>query len=382
MLSRSWSAGDAGRFGALVVVHAVRYGAAAIMNARTVIRRPTVQDIGASIRPLSRREVAGRERRDRPRGRVSTATAAIVNTAVSASQAAVKSGRGTGRTSDQALPDAWKSTQSRTLPPAPTYTQPKRMRTAISVRRNGRKEKVLCGWVEMKKSGRCQRATMMPVAMPARSRPNRSNRAGNAMPLQPNSSSVPANSPETTAAIHVSTDRSGVGRSPVDPNCAASARPYATSGSSTTIAYQRIRTRQRPPARSRAETPARPAKRPATTNAAMPGDPIATRGRNTVPAVVVGLTAPTMTGRSASQDRPNARTRKAASARGRPAMIVSVEATTMLTPRAVLNLLHGRAGHGHRWRIARPRFLVRRYVTRQRHSIRGRASPWAGASRA
>jgi hypothetical protein len=79
------------------------------------------------------------------RHRAATAIAAIANTAVSAAQAAVKSGGGTGRTSDQALPDAWRSTQRRTLPPVPTYTQPKRMRAATSVRRKGRKEKVLCG---------------------------------------------------------------------------------------------------------------------------------------------------------------------------------------------------------------------------------------------
>jgi hypothetical protein len=34
----------------------------------------------------------------------------------------------------------------------------------MSVRRNGRKEKVIYGWFEMKNSGRCQRATMTPMA--------------------------------------------------------------------------------------------------------------------------------------------------------------------------------------------------------------------------
>jgi hypothetical protein len=110
---------------------------------------------------------------------------------------------------------------------------------------------------------------------------------------------------------------------------------YATTGNSTTTAYQRIRTRQRPPACSRAETPARPAKSPATTNAAMPGDPIATRGRNSFPAVDVGLTVPTMTGRSASHDKPNASARKTASARGRRAVMGSVEVVMTLTPREV-----------------------------------------------
>ena len=100
-----------------------------------------------------------------------TNAAASPKTRISATQAASTAGGPSGRISDQKFPDAWNRINNRMLPPEPLYTHPKRNLTAIRVSKNGTNSNLSCGWPGVRNRGRCQKATMKPIARPAGTNP-------------------------------------------------------------------------------------------------------------------------------------------------------------------------------------------------------------------